>query len=60
MRKALVLAVAGVFLSSGAMACGWGSKSASSDAAENQTVMTDDAQGGQTTAPKTTKSETKG
>lgn len=43
MRKALILAVAGVFLSTGAMACGWGSKSASKDS-DNQTVMTDHGQ----------------
>lgn len=59
MRKALILAVAGVFFSSGAMACGWGAKSASKGT-DNQTVMTDHGQSGQTATPKTSKTDTKG
>ena len=35
-----IAAVVGVFVSSGALACGWGSKTAQT-AGENQTVMTD-------------------
>lgn len=60
MRQAFILATLGVFLSSGAMACGWGAKSASNPAADNQTVMTDHGESGQMSAPKATKPETKG
>jgi hypothetical protein len=59
MRKILFLTAVGMLVSSGAMACGWGSKSAQSST-PNQTVMTDHDHGGTKTTPKQTKSETKG
>jgi hypothetical protein len=44
MRKAILLGLAGVFIASGAMACGWKSKTVSTTT--QQTVM-DDAKSGQ-------------
>lgn len=58
MRKMLILTAVGVLVSSGALACGWGSKSAA-NSAERQTVMTDQEQGA-TKSTKQTKSDTKG
>lgn len=60
MRKVLILATIGVFVSSSAFACGWGAKSADSAAGENQTVMTDQGESTQTTLPKASKPDSKG
>ena len=59
MRRALILAVAGVFITSGAMACPFHQKSAEKTT-DNQTVMTDQGQGGQTPIPQSGKSDTNG
>jgi hypothetical protein len=56
MRKAIILGIAGVFISSAAMACGWGKTVTNTT---QQTVMTDQGtSGGSTTS--TVKTEPKG
>jgi len=56
MRKAIILGIAGVFMSSAAMACGWGKTATSTT---QQTVMTDHGTSGSGSST-TVKSDTKG
>lgn len=58
MRKAIILGLAGVFLSSAAMACGWGKTAANTS---QQTVMTDQgSSSGDSNTTTTTKPDKKG
>lgn len=51
MRKAIILGLAGMFLSSAAMACGWHTKTATTTT--QQTVMDEGDKSGQTSKPDT-------